>query len=407
MRLQANVRGGDDVGHSLARLGGDEFTVMLAEIRHEEDASRVARRILDSLSEPLILKEHEVVVTTSIGIALYPHDGGEVDALLKNADTAMYHAKATGKNNYQFYSASMNKRATRRLSQEAQLRKAIQRDEFYLHYQPQLSLESGRTNSVEALLRWNNAEFGQVSPLDFIPLAEQTGLIMEIGEWVLRKACEDARSWMKRFEDPIKIAVNLSSVQFRQRGLATGLAEIVLESGLRPQLVELELTEGVIMPNADETIATLKELKEAGFTLSVDDFGMGYSSLSYLRRFPLDTLKIDRTFITDVTTNQDDAAIVSAIIAMAHRLNLTTIAEGVETEKQYQFLQINECDLIQGYLISRPVGLEDLIGLLAAQRTRSDSIRIDPARGAVGDALAPTAGVRGPERLGQFYPRSP
>ncbi len=379
-RLQANVRSCEAGRRTVARLGGDEFTVLLSENRHEEDAFQVARRILDSLAEPLILEQHEVVVTTSIGIALYPHDGLEVDSLLKNADTAMYHAKAAGKNNYQCYSSAMNKRATRRLSQESQLRRAMQRNELYLHYQPQLSLETGRTHSVEALVRWKNAELGQVSPLDFIPLAEETGLIMEIGEWVLHKACEDARQWVRRFDDPIRVAVNLSSVQFRQRGMAAGLADIVQAAGLRPELVELELTEGVIMPNADATIATLEELKEAGFSLSVDDFGMGYSSLSYLRRFPLDILKIDRSFIDEVTTSPDDAAIVSAIIAMAHRLNLITIAEGVETERQYQFLQINECDLIQGYLISPPVPLEELLELLQAQRTPSEGVTVADAR---------------------------
>ncbi len=366
-RLAANIRNDDSVSRCVARLGGDEFTVLLSEIKKPEDAAIVARRILDSLAEPMMLGGHEVVVTTSVGVAVYPQDGKETDTLLKNADTAMYHAKSKGKNNYQFYSESMNSRAIRRLSQESQLRRAIERDELSLVYQPQFAIRSGRIVSVEALLRWENEKLGKVGPADFIPLAEESGLIMDIGEWVMRRACRDALAWQSNDAHAIRVAVNLSSVQFQYRGMAQNLAEIVTATGLRPDNVELELTEGVIMPNADETIDTLMELKAMGFSLSVDDFGMGYSSLSYLKRFPLDTLKIDRTFVRDVTTNPDDAAIVSAIIAMGHRLNLTVIAEGVETEAQRDFLRRNNCDLMQGFLIGAPASADEIGQLLRRQ----------------------------------------
>ncbi len=375
-RLRHSVRNSDRVARSgvedlsgnVARLGGDEFTVLLAEIEHIEDAATVARRILDLLSQPLNLAGHEVVSTPSIGIAVFPNDGQDVDNLLKNADTAMYHAKEAGKNTYQFYAESMNARAVERLSLEGKLRKALEHEELLLYYQPQVDAHSGRIVGVEALIRWCNPDLGMVSPVDFIPLAEDTGIIVAIGEWVLRTACAQNRAWQTAGFAPIHVSVNLSSLQFRQRDLTAMISRVLMDTGLDPKFLELELTESVIMHNASETIAALHELKEMGLALSVDDFGTGYSSLSYLKRFPLDTLKIDRSFVKDINADSDDAAITTAIIAMAHSLNLKVIAEGVETEQQLAFLRQKGCDQVQGYLFSKPIPVADCTQLLKEAR---------------------------------------
>jgi len=378
-RLRSSLRGsdctarnnaieqkGDEVhtNRNVARLGGDEFTVLLADIQCMEDAATVARRILKALSQPVVLAGQEVVATTSIGIAVFPDDGKEVDSLLMNADTAMYHAKEAGKNTYRFYTQSMNTRALDRLNLESKLRKALSNDELSLHYQPQVATRSGELVGIEALLRWHNPELGFISPADFIPLAEDTGIIVEIGEWVLHTACAQNKAWQDAGLKPLRVGVNLSAVQFRQQDLVTTLKRILAETGLAPEYLELELTEGVIMQNAEETITALNKLQGMGLRLSVDDFGTGYSSLSYLKRFPLKVLKIDRSFIQDVPDNPDDTAITRAIIAMAHGLNLLVIAEGVETERQLAFLREQGCDEAQGYLFGRPLPVEDFVRLL-------------------------------------------
>lgn len=349
---------------SIARLGGDEFTILLTEIQHIRDAAAVAQRLQQIISQPLHIAGNEVVVTPSIGIAVFPHDGHDVDQLLKNADMAMYHAKDEGRNTHQFYTASMNARALERLNLESRLRKALEQQEFLLYYQPQLDLRSGRIIGVEALLRWQNPDMGLVSPAAFIPLAEETGLIVAIGEWALYTACAQAKAWQTLGLAPLEVAVNLSSVQFRQRKLNDTIEKALQAADLAPQYLKLELTESMIMQQAQDTIATLHQFKEMGLGLSVDDFGTGYSSLSYLKRFPLDTLKIDRSFIKDITSDPDDAAITTAIIAMAHSLNLKVIAEGVETQAQLDFLSAHRCDAIQGYLLSKPLAADALFEIL-------------------------------------------
>lgn len=385
-RLRQQLRTSDQVSRddssricdeAMARLGGDEFTVLLSEIRHHLSASIVARRILKAIAKPFILEGHEVYVTPSIGIALFPDDGVTVDELLKNADTAMYHAKSIGKNNFQFYSEEMNARAIKRLKLEGELRKALDRGELYLNYQPQIDLKQGRIVAAEALLRWTHPEFGNVFPDQFIPIAEETGMIIEIGEWVLQEACRQNVAWQNAGLAPIKVAVNLSPVQFAQRNILEVVRKALTTSGLSPDLLELEITEGIIMHNIDETITTLQQLRRMGIYISVDDFGTGYSSLSYLKRFPITALKIDRSFVKDIPGDQDDAAITAAIIAIAHQLNLEVIAEGIETQEHVSFLQRHGCEVGQGYLISRPIPGDELAILL--QAGQADEVQKRPA----------------------------
>lgn len=355
---------GAEVDTNVARLGGDEFTMLLTEVQHIRDTEAVAQRLRETVSQPLNMAGNEVVVTPSIGIAVFPHDGQDVDQLLKNADMAMYHAKDSGRNIHQFYSESMNIRALERLNLESRLRKALEQEEFLLYYQPQLDLQNHLITGVEALIRWQNPKIGLVSPADFIPLAEETGLIVAIGEWALYTACAQVKTWLKAGLPPLEVAVNLSSVQFRQSKLTDTVEKALLSADLAPQYLKLELTESMIMQQAQDTIAMLHQFKEMGVGLSVDDFGTGYSSLSYLKRFPLDTLKIDRSFVKDITHNPDDAAITNAIIAMAHSLNLNVVAEGVETQAQLEFLRTSGCDIIQGYWLSKPLPADTLISLL-------------------------------------------
>jgi diguanylate cyclase (GGDEF)-like protein/PAS domain S-box-containing protein len=360
-----------DLDTNVARLGGDEFTMLLTEVQHIRDAEAVAQRLQEIVSQPLNMAGNDVVVTPSMGIAVFPHDGQDVDQLLKNADMAMYHAKDSGRNIYQFYSESMNARALERLNLESRLRKALEQDEFLLYYQPQLDLRSNRITGVEALIRWQNPKMGLVSPADFIPLAEETGLIVAIGEWALFTACAQVKTWLNAGLPPLEMAVNLSSVQFRQSKLTNTIEQALKAANLAPQHLKLELTESMIMHQAQDTIATLHQFKEMGVGLSVDDFGTGYSSLSYLKRFPLDSLKIDRSFVKDITSDPDDAAITNAIIAMAHSLNLSVVAEGVETPAQLEFLRTHGCDTIQGYLLSKPLPAEELVPLLFQQAEKS------------------------------------
>ena len=358
----------DELENVVSRLGGDEFIVLLNEIAHAEDASVVARRILKELARPLTLAGHEVFVTASIGIALYPLDGTDTENLLKNADVAMYHAKNQGRNNYQFYTKSMNDTALQRLDLENDLRKALDRGEFLLYYQPVVDVRTRTIYGAEALVRWKHPNRGMISLEEFIPLAEETGLIVPIGEWVLHTACSQNRAWQNVGSKPFRVAVNLSSRQFYQEDLIAVVSNTLRDTGLDPQYLELRITESTIMKNPGDAATTLQKLKGMGIYLSIDDFGAGYSSLGNLRKFSLDTLKIDRSFVMNITTDNDNAAITTAIIAMAHSLRLGVIAEGVESEDQQSFLHELKCDAVQGFLFSRPVPSEEFIELVRERK---------------------------------------
>jgi diguanylate cyclase (GGDEF)-like protein/PAS domain S-box-containing protein len=342
-------------GVSLSRLGGDEFTILLTGLAEEDHAARVAQRILELLSLPINIAGQEVYVSGSMGITLYPSDGEDVDMLMRNADVAMYHAKESGRNSFQFFSDHMNHRAMEKLGIETDLKRALERNELLLYYQPQIDLTTGRLAGLEALVRWQHPASGMMKPDMFIPIAEETGLIVDIGQWVLHEACRQTMQWRQAGFAPPRIGVNISSLQFKKQSLASLVRQVLQTTGLEARFLELELTESAIMQNVNDVNDTLNELKEIGVNLAVDDFGTGYSSMSYLKRFPLDTLKIDRSFVMDITTDPNDAAIIMAIIALAKSLGLRTIAEGVETKEQLQFLQEQACDEMQGFFISRPV----------------------------------------------------
>jgi diguanylate cyclase (GGDEF)-like protein len=385
--LQDSIRASDLVGKldledmvdsALSRLGGDEFTILLPDLDVVEMAARVAERLLEKLRSPTRIQGKEFFVTGSMGIALYPADGDTIDVLLKNADIAMYHAKQGGRNNYRFFAPHMDERVQLRLSMESKLKRALERNELDLHYQAKIDIGSGRIVGVEALLRWHNEEMGDVPPARFIPLAEETGMIVPLGDWVLQQACRQGAAWCREGIAPINIAVNLSSHQLRRGGLVERVEQVLLATGLDPRRLELELTESVIMENAEETVRVLNQLKDMGILLSVDDFGTGYSSMSYLKRFPLDVIKIDKSFVNDITTDPNDAIIVKAIIALARGLEVTSIAEGVETEAQLAFLREHGCDQIQGFLVSRPVPAAQMVTLLRADQAE------DRASGLVG-----------------------
>ncbi|MGF1642478.1 MAG: putative bifunctional diguanylate cyclase/phosphodiesterase [Thiotrichales bacterium] len=362
-RLLLNLRTSDAIAQgrphedhdSLARLGGDEFTILLAEIAQGTDAAVVAQRVIDALAQPIDLAGHEITVTTSIGIAVYPDDGRDVDTLIKNADMAMYFAKREGRNAFKFFTESMNTAALKRMALEKHLRRALERGELALHYQPQRDVKTGKVSGAEALLRWTNAELGSVSPADFVPLAEETGLILPIGDWVLRTACAQAKAWHDAGLPLPRVAVNVSVRQFAQAGFAERVSQILRETGLTPASLEIEITESVIMKDGDAALNTLQELKDVGVQLAIDDFGTGYSSLAYLKQFPIDRLKIDRTFVSAINIDSRDRAIAAAVIAMAESMNLSVTAEGVETEGQLDFLESRRCHEAQGYLFSRPL----------------------------------------------------
>lgn len=357
----------------LARWGADEFTLILGDLSSAADANVIAQRIVSSLSQPFKLAGNEVFVTPSVGISLYPFDDDKAEHLVRNADGAMRTAKALGGGTHQFFSFKMQGASIGRLAMETSLRHAVDRGEFLLHYQPQIDLSTGRIIGTEALLRWNSRELGPVSPAQFIPLAEETGLIVPIGEWTLKEACRQNHAWISEGLDPGRVAVNLSARQFRQHNLMTTITRALAESGLDADALDLELTESAIMQQADETIATLRQIKERGIQISIDDFGTGYSSLSYLKRFPIDILKIDQTFVRELNSNPDDAAISSTIIAMAHSLKMKVIAEGVETAEQLAFLKANHCDSGQGYYFSKPIPGDALATLLrTASATSTD-----------------------------------
>ncbi len=350
-RLAGLVREGDTVG----RVGGDEFVLLLSEASQVEDAAEVAERILESLRGSWMLQGQEFRVTTSIGIALYPGDGDDAESLLRNADTAMYRAKEHGRDNYQLYTPAMNVRIAERLALENSLRHGLEREEFVVYYQPQVNIGTGQVVGVEALVRWQHPKRGLVLPAEFIPAAEETGLIVPLGEWVLRTACAQNKAWQEDGLPPVRVAVNLSARQFQQRNLMEVVAQVLEETGLAPRLLQLEITEGIAMKDVDFTITMLRGLREMGVQLAIDDFGTGYSSLAYLKRLPIDAVKIDRSFVSDLTVDANDAAIATTVIAMAHSLKLSVIAEGVETEEQLAFLNQRRCDEMQGYLFSRPV----------------------------------------------------
>jgi diguanylate cyclase (GGDEF)-like protein/PAS domain S-box-containing protein len=359
-RLTACVREGDTV----ARLGGDEYAIILADMAQSRDAMGIAQKILDRVREPISLAGHELVISASIGITLYPADDARIEHLLKNADTAMYRAKEQGRNTYQFYTADMNAEAVLRLTLETDLRRALEHGEFLLHYQPQIDLKSGALIGMEALIRWRHPGEGLVPPATFIPLAEDTGLIVPIGQWVMRTACAQNKAWQDAGLPALRVSVNVSARQFRQKSFPETVAAILRETGLGPAYLELEVTESLMMDHVEAAIMTLKEFHGMGIKLSIDDFGTGYSSLSYLRRFPIDSIKIDRSFIGSLATDSDQTAIVVAMISLAHTLRLRVVAEGVETAGQAAFLCEHGCDEGQGYLFSKPLAAELLVSLL-------------------------------------------
>ena len=362
---------GRDVGSTVARLGGDEFSLLITELTHYHDAAKVARRLLEELRKPFRVAKQEVFVSVSVGLALYPLDGDDAETLIKNAGAAMHFAKDQGRDNYQFYSRAMNATALEKLSMEAQLRKALERDELLLHYQPKIRPKTGEIVGLEALIRWKHPELGLVPPAQFIPLAEETGLIIPIGEWVLLNACRQNQDWQRLGYPPVHVAVNIASLHFRQGTLGQSVATALQKSGLHPSWLELEVTESMLMDSAETTLATLSTLKGMGVRLAIDDFGTGYSSLSYLKRFPLDALKIDRSFVKDLPRDAEDAAIAKAIIAMAHSLKLEVVAEGVETAEQLAFLQQHGCDLVQGFLFGKPVAAAALHDLLSGKKLKT------------------------------------
>jgi diguanylate cyclase (GGDEF)-like protein/PAS domain S-box-containing protein len=359
-RLLASVRASDTV----SRQGGDEFVILLSEITHPEDAATSARKILLSLNALHSVEGHELHIDASIGISIYPEDGEDAETLIRNADMAMYHAKEHGRNNCQFFKAEMNLKAVERQSLEAGLRLALEREEFLLQYQPKIDLETGEITGVEALIRWRQRERGLVPPSQFVPVAEDCGLILPIGRWVLREACRQARAWQDVGLPPLPIAVNVSAVEFRKKGFVSAVRAILSETGLEPRHLELELTEGVLMEDVESTASVLQALKLLGVHLAVDDFGTGYSSLSYLRQFPIDVLKIDQSFIRQISVDPDDSKIVTAIINLAKSLKLLVVAEGIETLEQLAFLRARQCAEGQGYLFSQPVSAGQITDLL-------------------------------------------
>jgi diguanylate cyclase (GGDEF)-like protein/PAS domain S-box-containing protein len=363
-RLTESVRAGDSVG----RLGGDEFAIALSSLGKADDASLVAQKVVEALARPFDLAEHAIYATASLGVAIYPGDGTDADTLLKNADIAMYRAKEHGRNAYQFYLPQMNERAEKRMRLEAQLRGALERGEFLLHYQAKADLRSGAISGFEALLRWRHPERGLVQPLEFISILEDTGLIVPVGKWVVRTACEQLASWRAAGVAPRPIAINLSARQFQQKDLDSSIGDILRDTGADPSLLEFELTESLLMNDAEDAVRTLKRMKAYGLRLSVDDFGTGYSSLAYLKRFPLDALKIDRAFVRDVTSDPDDATIVLTIINLAHSLRLKVVGEGVESAEQLRFLGAHGCDEIQGYHFARPLPAADCTRMLIEDR---------------------------------------
>jgi len=345
-----------------ARVGGDEFAVILQDLEHEQEAMVVTQRLLDNIAQPMKIDDQDVVVTACVGIAFFPDNGEDVEPLLKCAESAMRRAQERGRHSYQIFSQQMHSEVLTRMSLERDLRHALERDEFRLHYQPQLSLDDNRLIAVEALVRWEHAKRGLIAPMDFISLLEDSGLIIGAGEWILRKACQQVREWQKMGYQGLRVAVNLSPRQFEDPKLVDFVHRALADFGLDPECLELEITESHLMRDTKRTNATLASIKSLGVRIAIDDFGTGYSSLAYLRRFPIDSLKIDQTFVRAITQDRDDASIAAGIIGLGHKLRLNIIAEGVETEEQLAFLYKEGCDAIQGYLCGRPQPPDTLPG---------------------------------------------
>jgi diguanylate cyclase (GGDEF)-like protein/PAS domain S-box-containing protein len=366
-RLQGSLREYD----TAARLGGDEFVLVLPERASLGPDSRHLQRIMEAVAQPVTVEGHSFFLTCSIGVSMYPSDGDDPELLIKHADIAMYRAKQSGRNNFQFYTSDMNDRALERLRIESDLRNALDRSEFLLHYQPKVDVNSGRVTGMEALIRWRHPEFGMVPPGRFIGLAEETGLIVPIGAWVIRTACAQNKAWQDAGLAPLRISVNLSARQFAQKDLAQSIADVLQDTGLEARHLEIELTESLVMTDVEHAIDVLQQLKRLGVKLSIDDFGTGYSSLAYLKRFPIDVLKIDQSFVRDVTVDPNDAAITVSIISLGHNLKLKVIAEGVETRQQLAYLRLHGCDEVQGYLFSHPLPADEF-----EARLRGDGFRI-------------------------------
>jgi diguanylate cyclase (GGDEF)-like protein len=364
-RLAECVRDTD----TISRQGGDEFLIVLPDLSDADAVAPVLNKIRDRMKAPFVINGNEFSSSVSMGVAIYPDDGDNFDTLLKKADMAMYRAKEAGRNTYQFFDEQMNVEAIEYLSLKNGLRRAVERGEFILHYQPQINLASGAVVGVEALLRWSHPELGMVAPARFIPVAEESGLIVPIGEWVMREACRQAMAWKSAGLPELIMAVNLSAVQFKRGDVEQTVINALEESGFDPHLLELELTESILIHNTESVLASVKRLKLLGVTLSIDDFGTGYSSLSYLKRFSVDKLKIDQSFIRDLATDPDDAAITLAIIQMARSLNLKTIAEGVENADMLASLRKFQCDEVQGYHFARPMPADEFAHYLSVQRS--------------------------------------
>jgi diguanylate cyclase (GGDEF)-like protein len=359
-RLCRAVRASDTV----ARLGGDEFVVLVPGIRSVDEAGRVAEKIIEALAAPFPLEGRMLHITPSIGICIYPDDGADVETLMRHADGAMYHAKAAGRNNYQFFTQKMNVAAAQHFELESNLRSALALGQFELHFQPIIDIATRRVHTMEVLLRWRRPAQGLVMPDSFIPLIEENGLIVPIGEWVMRRACEQSMEWQRMGLAPVPLAVNLSPRQFMHRGLVDSIRRILDETGIDPSLIEFEITETALMQHGEHTMEILGQINAMGIRLSIDDFGTGYSSLAYLKRFPVKKIKIDRAFIKDLEESAEDRAIVAAIIALSDSLQLSVVAEGVETEGQFALLQAQGCQYAQGYLFSQPVPRQNAVHLL-------------------------------------------
>jgi diguanylate cyclase (GGDEF)-like protein/PAS domain S-box-containing protein len=361
-RFKGTIRGSD----SVARIGGDEFNMVLSDFARSEDVSDIANKIVNSLRDPVLLEGHELHVTTSIGISIYPDDSIEVDTLLRFADIAMYHAKESGRNTFRFYNPSINIRSIERMKLDSYLRQTIKRGELSVLYQPQIDIRSGEIRHAEALVRWNHPDKGLLEPKEFIPLAEETGFITTIDEWVLSTVCRQASSWKAAGVRSFCVTVNLSSRQFQSPDLLPMISRVLGEAGLPPNCLDLEVTEGTAMKDVERSVSLLRELRAMGIHISIDDFGTGYSSLNYLKKLPIERLKIDKSFVRDIAENPDDRAIISAVTSMARKMGIRTVAEGVETEEQLEFLRASDCDEAQGYLFSRPVPAERFRELVEA-----------------------------------------
>lgn len=367
---QASERLKNSIGekHVLARMGGDEFVCVLQNLQNEADAENVAKSIVSGFSQPFTLHDIEIHISTSIGISLFPYDGDDDETLLTNADSAMYRAKKKGRNQYEKANVEVNAGCFERLIIENNLRKALEKNELSLNFQPQLDIRKEKVIGFEALLRWNHPDLGNIPPSDFIPIAEETGLILPIGDWVLKNACLKLKEWEKAGFYSLRIAVNLSAQQFLQKNMVEKIKAIIKETSIEPECLELEITEGVVIHDIDSAISVLQQLKEIGVQISIDDFGTGYSSLNYLKELPVNTLKIDRSFIFDIDTNPSSKALTAAITTMAHDLKLNVVAEGVETYKQLSYVKKSSCDVIQGYYFSRPLPSDHVVNFLINTR---------------------------------------